>query len=177
MSVEKYHPALVVLHWIIALVLIVALTMGTFVLEPMANDSAEKVDALKGHMIAGILLLSLMLIRLIIKVKTQKPTRSSTGNALLDKLSMATHHGFYFFVILMALSGITLSIVAGLPDIVFAGSAESLPKDFHEFVPRIVHGIIAKILIIMVIAHIAGALYHQYVLKDNLIARMKFGKR
>ncbi len=176
MSAERYHPLLVILHWVTALMLVVALGMGTFVLEATPNDAPEKIDVLKGHMSGGILLLILMIVRLFVRVSTAKPPRSTTGNPMLDKLSIGVHHGFYFFIIAMAATGIATSAAAGLPDIIFGGSGAPLPDDFHDFTARILHGIIAKILMIMIVLHIAGALYHQFKLGDRLIARMKIGK-
>jgi cytochrome b561 len=177
MSVQRYHPFLVTLHWLIAALLVFTLLMGTFVLDGMPSDDPDKIIALKGHMIAGMGLLALMIIRLIVRIKTDKPAPVKTGNAFLDKLAKSVHHGFYLFVILMALSGFATAIMAGLPGIVFGGSGEPLPKDFFEFPPRIGHAIIAKILMLLVALHVAGALFHQFRLKDKLISRMWFGKR
>jgi cytochrome b561 len=61
MPVARYHTALVVLHWLLAVMLIVALAMGALVLDKTPNASPEKIDALRGHMIAGIAILLLML--------------------------------------------------------------------------------------------------------------------
>jgi cytochrome b561 len=177
MSVSRYHPLLVSLHWIIAVLLIVALAMGTLVLEKLPNDAPEKIDALKGHMIFGGLILVLTLLRLVTKIASAKPPRALTGNPWLDKLSVGVHHGFYLFIILMAFSGIGTAVLAGLPDIVFGGSGAPLPKDFFEYPPRIGHAIIAKILMLLVVLHVVGAIYHQITLKDRLLARMWFGKR
>jgi cytochrome b561 len=41
MRPTRYHPALVVLHWLLALLLIVALTMGTLVLSNLPNSSPD----------------------------------------------------------------------------------------------------------------------------------------
>lgn len=177
MTVKRYHPILVILHWLIALMLIVALMMGTFVLDPMPNSSPEKIDALKGHMIGGFVLLALMVLRFGVRSATKKPVRNTTGKPLADMLSFAVHYGFYVMVIGMAFSGMATSAAAGLPDIVFGGSGQPLPEDFFEFAPRIVHAIIAKLLMLMVVMHIVGAVYHQVILKDNLVSRMKPGKR
>ncbi|MDH4275900.1 MAG: cytochrome b/b6 domain-containing protein [Gammaproteobacteria bacterium] len=177
MANERYHPALITLHWLIAFMLVVAITIGMTVLEDTPNSSPEKIGALKGHMIGGILILVLTIVRLVVKVTTSNPAPVKTGNPFLAKLGVGIHHGFYFFIIAMAGSGLATAIAAGLPDIVFGGSGAPLPKDFSQFAARGVHGLIADILVVMVILHIAGALVHQFKLKDNLMARMKFGKK
>lgn len=177
MSTARYHPLLVGLHWLIAIILVITLGMGTFVLEGMPNTEPEKIAALKGHMIFGVIILLLTIIRLIVKIKTPKPAKASSGNALLDKLASGIHHGFYLLIILMAFSGLGTAVLAGLPEIVFGGSGQPLPKDFFEYPPRIGHAIIAKLLMLFVALHVAGAIYHQFRLRDRLLSRMWFGKR
>ena len=56
-------------------------------------------------------------------------------------------------------------------------SGTALPENFYDFIPRRVHGLLAKLLMALVLLHVAGALYHQFVQRDGLMARMGFGKR
>ena len=176
MQPKRYHPALVTLHWLLALMLIVALAMGTFALKTVPNSSPDKIGALQGHMIAGGLILLLTLARLVIRLKTDHPAPASTGNALLDRLAPATHWALYLLVFLMAGSGIATSVLAGLPGIVFGGVG-SLPVNFDALPPRAVHGIVAKLLMLAFAQHIAAALFHQFVRRDGLLSRMGFGRR
>lgn len=76
-------------------------------------------------------------------------------------------------MIVQALSGFGLSLMAGLPAIVFGGVG-ARPPDFHAYWPRAVHGITSKLLIAL---HIGAAMFHQLVVGDGLMARMGFGKR
>jgi len=39
------------------------------------------------------------------------------------------------------------------------------------------HGYIAKLLVGLIVLHASAALYHQFVRKDGLLARMSFGRR
>ena len=176
MQPARYHTALVALHWLLALLLIVALSMGTFALKTVPNSSPDKIDALRGHMIAGGLILLLTLVRLAVRLKTAHPAPASTGYALLDRLAPATHWALYGLVLLMAGSGVAMSVLAGLPGIVFGGVG-SLPVNFDALPPRAVHGIVAKLLMLFIAMHIAAALYHQFVRRDGLLARMGFGRR
>ena len=176
LSPARYHTALVTLHWLLALLLIVALLMGTFALKTVPNSSPDKIDALRGHMIAGGLILLLTLTRLVVRLKTAHPAPASTGNALLDRLAPATHWALYLLVLLMAGSGVAMSVLAGLPNIVFGGVG-SLPVNFDALPPRAVHGIVAKLLMLFIAMHFAAALYHQFIRRDGLLRRMGFGPR
>ena len=176
MQPARYHGALVALHWLLALLLIAALAIGTSALKTVPNSSPDKIDALRGHMIAGGLILLLTLLRLAVRLKTAHPAPASTGYALLDRLAPATHWALYGLVLLMAGSGVAMSVLAGLPGIVFGGVG-SLPVNFDALPPRAVHGIVAKLLMLAIALHIAAPLYHQFVRRDGLLARMGFGRR
>jgi len=176
MTPKRYHLALVVLHWLLALLLIVGLAMGSFVLSALPNSSPDKISALQGHMIAGGLILVLTLIRLVVRLKTKHPAPVSTGHAVLDRLAPLMHGALYMLILLMAASGIATSVLAGLPGIVFGGVG-ALPVNFDALPPRIVHGIVAKILMLAIILHVAAAVYHQFIRHDGLLSRMGFGSR
>lgn len=177
MSPARYHPLLVIMHWLLAFLVAFSLGMGTFALAAIPNDSPDKLFALRGHMTAGILILALMVIRFAVRSFTQRPQPAATDNPLLDKIAVLNHYALYLLVILMAASGITTSVQTGLPDIVFGGSGAPLPESFTVYAPRIAHGIIAKLLMGLVALHVLAALYHQFVRRDNLLARMWFGQR
>ena len=75
----------------------------------------------------------------------------------------------------MAGSGVAMSVLAGLPGIVFGGVG-SLPVTFDALPPRAVHGIVAKPLMLAIALHVAAALFHQFVRRDGLLSRMGFGR-
>ena len=174
---SRYHPVLVVLHWLLAVAIVFALAMGTFSLKEIPNSAPEKLFALRGHMIAGMAILALMLVRLGVRLWLPRPTPATTGNHLLDRVAVAVHYGFYALVVLMAASGFATAVQAGLPAIVFGGSGAPLPESFWAYRPRAVHGLIAKLLAALVVLHVAAALYHQFVRRDRLIGRMWFARR
>lgn len=173
----RYHPLLVALHWLIALLIIIALVFGSLRLTEIPNDDPEKLVALQAHMSIGIAILLLMLIRLITRIFSERPPHASSGIDLADKLGVATHWLFYVLVISMAVSGLVTASLAGLPSIVFGGSGEPLPEDFGIYPSRIVHGMLATLIALLLLLHVLAALYHQFFLKDHLFRRMWFGSR
>lgn len=173
----RYHPALVGLHWLLALLILLALGMGTFVLKETPNAAVEKIGSLRGHMIMGFAIGALMLMRLVVRSRTARPPAASTGNALLDTLGHWAHIGLYLLVFVMVASGVSMAVMAGLPDIVFGSGVGQLPESFSSYPPRAVHGWIAKGLAGVIGLHVIGALFHQFWLKDRLLSRMGFGSR
>ncbi len=172
------HPiALVILHWLLAVLLLLGLAGGTFVLKEIPNTSPEKIGALRGHMVMGFAIGGLMLLRLLVRWRTVSPAAALTGNNTLNLLGKIAHVGLYALVFAMAASGAATALQAGLPEIIFGGSAAGLPESFAIFTPRIAHGWIAKLLVLLVGLHVLGVVYHQFFLKDRLFSRMAWGKK
>lgn len=173
----RYHPVLVFLHWLLAILLIAALSVGTFVLDPIPESDPAKLDALRPHMIVGLVILALMIVRLVVRLRSTHPPEADIGVPLLNTLARLAHWALYIAVFGLIGSGIAMSIQAGLPPIVFGGSGDPLPASFNDLAPRAAHGIFATLLALLIAGHVAAALYHQFVRKDGLLARMWFGER
>jgi cytochrome b561 len=174
---QRYHPLLVALHWLMALMIIMALAAGGLLLANMPPDSPDKVEGLGGHMIFGMAIGILLLLRLLTRTRSTHPPHAATGNDLLDRLGRWTHWGFYILIAGMVLTGLATALGAGLFPIVYGGAADTLPPGLASMPTRIAHGLIATLLVALIVLHIAAAIYHQVVLKDGLLRRMWFGKR
>lgn len=176
MKTSKYNTVQIALHWVVAIMVLFMLIMGTFVLAQTPNSDPSKLMALRGHMVFGGVILLLTVIRLVWRRMSAQPDHAETGNGLLDMLGVAAHYGLNLLTLLAAGSGIGLALQAGLPGIVFGGEG-SLPPDFGTYTPRIAHGVLTKLLAALIVLHVIGALYHQFIIKDRLFARIWFGKR
>jgi cytochrome b561 len=175
--VSRYHPLLVVMHWLLALMILSELAFGYFVLAPMPNSDPGKIDLMRVHMAAGSAILALMAIRLIVRAATAHPPGAPTGNATLDRLATPAHYALYLLVFGMVASGLTMAVTSGLNLIVFGGSTAPVPPDLRIFPARVAHGYIALALAALVALHILAAFYHQFALRDRLLGRMGFGRR
>src|SRR5260221_7928992 len=106
---------------------------------------------------------------------TAKWVAATTGGPGRDRLAPITHYGFYVLVPLMVGTGYATGILAGLPAIVFGRSGAPLPKSFMVYPTFVAHGVLAALLAGLIALHILAALYHQFVRKDGLFARMALG--
>ncbi len=171
----RYHPLVVALHWLLAAMILGALFMGSTRLATMPNADPHKLAALSAHMTVGIGVGILMILRLVFRLITPKPPKAHSGVRAFDIAAHATHWLLYLLVFAMVASGMAISIMAGLSEVVFGGIG-TLPADFSAYPPRAVHGIVSKLLMALVLLHVAGWLYHALFVKDRLLARMWFGK-
>src|SRR5215472_8724270 len=84
--VSRYHPVLVTLHWLLAVLIIAALALGALVMAKLPNTDPMKIETLRHHMTGGFLILVLMLVRLLVRARTSHPTAAPTGHWALDRL-------------------------------------------------------------------------------------------
>jgi cytochrome b561 len=175
-QVSRYHPLLVMLHWILALLIVAALALGAVVMVKIPNTDPMKLEALRSHMTGGALIALLMLVRVLVRAQTKHPSAAPTGNTILDRVAWTSHRTFYFLVLGMAGSGIVMALQTNLPAIVFTGHG-TLPADFWAFPVRSVHYLLSRALMALIALHVAGAVYHTLILKDGLLRRMFFGRR
>jgi cytochrome b561 len=175
--VSRFHPLLVILHWLVAVLIVVMLCIGFFKLAAMSNADPEKIDILRIHMAVGMSILGLMVVRLIVRICTRRPADATTGYAALDRIAPVTHYAFYVLVLLMAGSGLATAILAGLNRSVFQGTGEPLPPSFEPYPSFVAHGYFALLLAGLIVLHLLAALYHQVVRKDGPLRRMWFARR
>ena len=165
---KRYSPLWVTLHWVIAFLIFAAFYLG---LSTKGIPLVDKVAYLRWHIPLGITVLLLMLVRLFVRWRTPHPEAATVGNSFLDKIGEWTHYLLYIFAILLPLSGLMLSATFNLVPVVFGGQG-SLPRDLSPML----HGLIDPLLALLILLHILAALYHQFVRRDNLLARMWYGK-
>jgi len=175
-QVSRYHPVLVVLHWILAALIPTALALGVFVVVKIPNNDPMKIEALRGHMAGGVLILTLMLLRLALRFLTPHPAAASTGRSLLDRLAWLSHRLLYLAVIGLAAAGLSMAIDAGILGIM-VNEHPQLPADFWVYNSRYAHYLISRLLIGLIVLHVAGVFHHALIRKDGLLRRMWFGRR
>ena len=173
---ERYHPALVAIHWLMAISIILGLILGNFLVGPLANEDLAKPGALTGHMGNGIFIGVLLVVRFILRMSTQKPPPATTGNPLLDQIGSLTHWVLYVLVAAMVLSGLGMAFGADLFAVVYGGNG-TIPLDLSQRGPAMVHDFASNLLALLVSLHILAALYHQFMLGDGLFRRMWFRRR
>ncbi|MEW5938626.1 MAG: cytochrome b/b6 domain-containing protein [Chloroflexota bacterium] len=171
---SRYHPIQVALHWLTVILVFAAFIVGKS-MSRLPNDDA-KIAPLAIHMSIGILMLVVIVIRFIARLRLPKPAHATAGNVFFDLVGRVVHYALYAFVLLMTISGLSLSTQAGLAPIVFGGSGAPLPADFFDFAARVLHGFIAPTLFLLILLHVGAAFYHQWFIKDKLLSRMWYGK-
>ena len=171
---KRYHPLLVTLHWLVAIFVVFNLYVGKFVFA----DPDYPEMAARGHMVTGMLILLLVIVRFFARLRFPRPAEARSGSKLTDLLAKLVHYGLYIMLTAITVLGVSFAALSGriARSFLGAGPASGPPPD-AVLMLRGLHGLSANILLLLIVLHIAAALYHQFIRRDNLIARMWYGKR
>lgn len=160
---SSYTRTQIILHWAIALLILAQFLDSDAISHLMrdlgitASSSADITLGVQLHVFAGILTLVLMVVRLGLRYIAGAPALPEEESSVMKMIAHATHIILYVALFLMPISGL----------VGWFGQVEAA---------LVAHNIIKVVLLAFVFLHIAGALYHQFVLKNNLIKRMTFRK-
>jgi len=171
-SSDKYGSVAVTLHWLSAL-LILALIVSGFRGSGI-EDPAAKAAILRVHVPIGVAILLLTLARIGWWLFADRKPSSVPMANWQNRISRGVHVLFYVVILGMTASGIGMLVLSGAGPIIFGGATNSLP-DFWDFLPRIPHGIGARLIIALLVLHAGAALYHQFFKRDGLLRRMWYG--
>lgn len=162
-------------HWTIALLIIGMIIYGyslSFLPESWAPT------AYNIHKLFGLLILTLMLLRLIWALMNPKPKLPSKTPLWEIALERLMHFSLYLVLLAMPISGWLLASAAGKPPRLF-GLSLGLPiakNDWLRDNADTVHITLAIVIIVMVTLHVLAALKHHFIDKDNVLKRMMPGK-
>lgn len=173
-SPSRYGSVAVAIHWLTALAILGMLFSGLSAAN--TADEATKLILLRGHAVMGTLIGALTLFRILWWLAFDTRPADQPGQSPLQQVAAhAVHYGLYLVVLVMVSSGLATIILTGANLQLFGNAPLPLP-DFSLAVPLTVHGIVARVLIALLVGHIGAALYHQFIRRDRLLARMGLGR-
>ncbi len=161
------------LHWLVAPLALFQLGLGVYI-GGLPEDNLMDRSAFGLHATIGLLILVLMVVRFLWRVANPVPLMPQGLRRPERALVRVTHYGFYALLVLQPITGYLIVSAMGhdvpffgwtLPALV--GPSESLATGFVY-----AHIIGVALLLAAVALHVAGALRHEFVLRDNTFRRM-----
>jgi cytochrome b561 len=168
---SHYGSVAIAIHWTSAAAIVFTFAAGLAAAN--IEDPARVAPVLFTHVGLGLLVLVLTLLRIVWWLAADRhPTPLPNQPAWQMALASIVHTTIYVAILLMASSGIaTLALSGAVPQLL---SGAPLP-DLSQLPPRIAHGIMSRLLLALLVVHIAAAVYHQWVRGDRLLSRMGIG--
>jgi cytochrome b561 len=168
-----YSRAFKYLHWVVALLVLGMLGVGFFLGD---IPSAFKPTAYMLHKSVGLTLLALMIVRAIWMARVGKPPLPAETPRWECFLAQGVQVGLYVFLIAMALSGWLMATASNKIPVYFGWFRVPFPglspSDALAQWMNKTHYVVAFILLALVSLHIAGALKHWLIQKDDVFKRM-----
>jgi len=146
------------LHWLMAALIVALLILGTVLVRIQPDLSTLWLYGL--HKTLGLCALTLALIRLIWHRISPPPAPIGPAQAWQNRAARATHRALYLLMMAIPLSGWIASSSTGL-DVVIFGQISLPPiaptSEAIENAGFAIHGILTKLLMALLLAHIGGA--------------------
>lgn len=152
-----YTRTQIYLHWGIFVLIAFQLVFGEAIADAyddIMEGTAAPTLMVASHVWIGLLILALVVVRFAIKTKRGAPALPEHEPAALKFAANATHLALYALMFLLPISG-GMAWFAGQG---WAGD---------------VHVLMKPIAIILIVLHVAGALYQHFVLKTDVLNRMR----
>lgn len=191
---DRYTKTAVILHWLIALGVFGMFALGWFMSDlpkeapdqitydlfdlgiytwELSKEASPRSFYFNLHKSIGVTLLMLIAIRILWRTTHKPPAPLASLKSWERKLSTAAHHFLYLLMVAIPVSGIIMAvsskygvkwfgikILSGLDN-------KPLREIFHE-----THEIVGILMVVILVLHIAGALKHKFIDKDDTMKRM-----
>lgn len=175
---EKYDYRLRLLHWTLAVLIIVMLAAGFIIAGMNGKVNPSKYTLLMLHESFGVIILLLLLWRMALRISTYMPPFPAKIAPIYRKLAKPTHYILYFFMLIMPLSGALGSMLNGY-NVKFFGlnlpNLMPLDKPLGSSIFEI-HEIAPYIFIGFIVLHLAAFIKHQLCDKVDLFSRVSWKK-
>jgi cytochrome b561 len=182
---QRYTAVAIALHWAIALLIIGLIAVGWIMDAMPGGPGSPKTSIIQLHKSFGITVLLLSIARIVWRIMNPPPPEP-TMPAWQKRLASLVHILLYVLMIAMPLTGwIMASAQIGQHDTRFFGTFEMYVPGIPTLSPETrepiaeafetVHHNLAWVIVGLLILHVAGALKHQLVDKDGLLARIAPG--
>jgi len=167
---SKYGLSSKLFHWLTAAGLIVQIPLGFYLV--VLDFDQTRVDIENYHILFGLLIFYVTLVRLIFKLLTPAP--DFKGNAFLGQKFIAklNHLLLYLTLLTITSSGILKKLFNGESLIIFFKKINltynyELSEQFY-----LIHVFANYALIGLITLHILAVLFHKFLLKEDILKRI-----
>ncbi|KZC20135.1 MULTISPECIES: cytochrome b [Rhodanobacter] len=173
---SRYHWVVRYAHWLTVLAIVLAYALVDLVDDEGSEGNSPPSLMLQGHYLAGLAVLALLLPRILARLATPVPPIVPAPKTVIALAAHGLHLALYAFLLVQPILGILQVNYAGqlvsLPWVGWSLPALVGPDHAaHEFVAE-VHETLGEVFYWVIGAHIAAALWHHFLVRDNTLRRM-----
>jgi len=165
---KKYNKGTIAIHWLTFILIVLLFPLGKY----MAGLEAEaKMSLLKTHASFGAIIFILTTIRAWLFFKAERPANIKTGYKFNDRLVVWVHYTFYILLFGISISGIVTLLFGGYASALIHEDAELIIHSDNMFSLE-GHGLMALLLMLLIVMHVAGVAKHYLFTKENALDRI-----
>ncbi len=184
---SRYTTGAIVLHWVIAVLVILQIAGGYVMDDAVEEGSALQYTLFQLHKSVGVTVLLLTVARILWRLFNPPPADPPGVSATDRRIAGIAHRIFYVLLLAIPLAGWLVITVSPIqiatvlyfqdwlpwPNLPVLGSLSPDARAGIEHLAQDVHGILAYAMGALVLLHIGGAMKHQ--LKDGRYLRRMTG--
>jgi cytochrome b561 len=170
---DRYTTTAIALHWLIFALIACGFTLALYMVDlPL---SPQKLKYFAWHKWIGITVFLLALARVAWRSTHRAPALPASTPAWQRRAASAMHGALYALIVVIPVTGWLYSSAAGVPTVYLGVMAlpDLVAKDkaLAELL-KSVHLTLNYSLLVLVVLHIAAALQHHFIVRDEVLARM-----
>ncbi|MBL8517556.1 MAG: cytochrome b [Betaproteobacteria bacterium] len=187
MTSTRYSRTAITLHWLVALFIFAGFGLGLTMVD--MSFSPQKLKFYSWHKWIGLTIFALVAIRLVWRLTHPAPAMPASMPAWQRRAAHVSHLLMYVLFFAIPLSGWLFSSAKGIQtvylgllplpdlltkdmgDIVLAAAEAEKPFTVSELI-RLFHKFMNYLLGALVLMHIAAALKHHFIDRDDILGRM-----
>jgi cytochrome b561 len=171
---QKYTKTAMLLHWLVALLIIGNFLLGLTMVD-IPGLTPTKLKYFAWHKWAGVTVLAVACVRLLWRRVHPAPAYLPGMPAWQEKIASALHILLYLLFFAVPLSGYFYTTAAGIPVVylgVFQIPALFEPDQGLKALFKTVHFLLNRVMVCAVFLHVAAALKHHFIDRDDTLKRM-----
>lgn len=174
-TAEKWGAIARTFHWSIAAIILICFIVGLIMGE--MENSPQKFSVYLMHKSFGLLVIPLALSRFVWRMANPVPKAMPGDPYWQVVIAELVHWGLYALMIAVPFSGWLMNSYYGMPLPWFGNEHLMVPalvtpdRDMAKEVAEL-HETLAWGIIALALAHAGAALYHHFIRKDAILARM-----
>lgn len=162
------------LHWLMAIMIFGMLALGLYMHE--LPFSPQKLQLYSWHKWAGVTIFMLVWVRLAWRITHPPPPLPAGMSVRMRRAAQFGHAVLYVLMMMIPVSGWLMSSSLGVPTVWFGilplPDLLSRDRELADLL-GLLHKSLNILLMLTLIGHVAATLWHQFVLKDGILRRMR----
>lgn len=172
---DKYGSVRKLLHWLVALLVVVQIGLGATIAFAPPADQALAARLFNAHDGIGATILALMLLRLLLRLLLGVPVLPRGVPRFAEWLAHLNHRLLYLLLIVQPVIGYLNNGANGYPWSIFGyyDVPAIIAKDaVLAGYLKTAHLGVGTALVALILLHLLGAFYHGVIRRDGVVQRM-----